>query len=53
MDLEFEVDLDDKLIADLIDYTGITDISELVRRALQELVDREERRRGVEPKQID
>jgi|1186.fasta_scaffold471895_3 hypothetical protein len=51
MDIEFEVDLDDKLIADLIDYTGITDVNELVRRALQELVDRETRRRSVEPNQ--
>jgi hypothetical protein len=51
MDIEFEVDLDDKLIADLIDYTGITDVNQLVRRALQELVDRETRRRSVEPNQ--
>jgi Arc/MetJ family transcription regulator len=53
MDIEFEVDLDDKLIAELIECTGITDVNELVRRALQELVDREERRRGIQPKQTD
>lgn len=46
MDIEVEVDLDDKLVADLMAYTGITDVQELVRRALEELVEREERRRS-------
>jgi len=43
MDIEIEVDLDDKLVADLMESTGITDINELVRRALKELIQAAER----------
>ena len=46
MDIEMEVELDDALVASLVEYTGITDISELVRTALNELIDRERRRRS-------
>ncbi len=43
MDIEVEVDLDDELIARLIEYTGITDLNELARRALLELIERAKR----------
>jgi Arc/MetJ family transcription regulator len=53
MNVEFAVDLDDELVAELMRSTGITDINELGRQGLIELINREERRRSAEKQQQD
>ena len=53
MDIEVEVDLDDELVAHLMKCTGITNVQELVRRALEELVEREEERRSAQSQPTD
>jgi Arc/MetJ family transcription regulator len=53
MNVEFEVDLDDELVAELMRSTGITDVNELVRQGLLELIDRERLRRSAKVRRQD
>ena len=43
--MEEAIDLDDDLLAEAQEYTGLTDITALVHEALTALIQREERRR--------
>ena len=46
MDIEIEVDIDDKLLAAARKYTGLTDVQAVVTAALEAFVELETQRRA-------